>query len=76
MTHTKTGMEEACEKQGGASSLARALDVTPTAVLKWRARGWAPEERIPEISALTGVERLRLARPETIENLGLNQADQ
>lgn len=69
----KTGMAEACERYGDASKLARALGVTAPAVQKWRARGWAPEERIPEISKLTGVDRLRLVRPETLQNLGIDK---
>lgn len=57
------GIQQAIEKAGGQSALARALRITPQAVQKWADRGRVPAERVLEIEGLTGVPRSDL-RPD------------
>ena len=41
---------------GSQAELARALDIKPQSVIKWRGRG-VPPDRVLEIERLTGVSR-------------------
>lgn len=53
-------LEVAKSKAGGASSLARALRITPQAVNQWNV---VPPERVLEVERFTGVSR-HLLRPD------------
>lgn len=46
------GLAKAIEKMGTSSALARALNITPSAVLQWDK---IPAERMGEVSRLTGL---------------------
>jgi DNA-binding transcriptional regulator YdaS (Cro superfamily) len=50
----KTGIERAVQLAGSQSALGRLLKVTPQAVQKWVAQGFAPAERCREIELALG----------------------
>lgn len=53
-------LNEARTAAGGSSAIARALGLTPQAVLQWRA---VPAERVLDVEKISGVSRYRL-RPD------------
>lgn len=59
----KSGIEEAVDKLGSQSALARELGIKPQAVQQWVVKGYAPADRLVEIEALTGIHRERLCDP-------------
>lgn len=67
-----TGIEEAIQIAGSAARLARRLipPVTQQAVDGWKKQGWAPLARAPQISALTGVDTVRLVKPSVMKVIG------
>lgn len=64
-----TGIEAAVRAAGSQEALAELLGVTQQAVSSWVKRGWPPDERIVEISALTGIAPELLVKPTIAEAL-------
>jgi DNA-binding transcriptional regulator YdaS (Cro superfamily) len=67
MLMTDSGLSKAIERAGNASALARALNITPAAVLQWRR---VPTSRVLEVEQITGVPREQL-RPELYAERGI-----
>ncbi len=57
------GLQTALDAIGGPTALSRALGVVPSAITQWTR---VPAERVPAVSAATGVPRWRL-RPDLYE---------
>ena len=56
-------LNEAIDKAGNASKLARACFVSPQAVYGWKVRGKVPADKCKAIEKATGVSRKKL-RPD------------
>jgi DNA-binding transcriptional regulator YdaS (Cro superfamily) len=56
-----TAFDEFCTRHGARSALARALGLSPAAVLQWNGR--VPAKRVVEVERLTGIPREAL-RPD------------
>ena len=63
MTDREPGVLAAIEAAGSINALARALDIDPAAVSRWRQ---VPQKRIIEIERVIGVPREKL-RPDLYE---------
>lgn len=64
---TKSGIERAVEAIGSQGKLAKLLGCSQQAVWDMVRRGYAPENRVVEISTLTGVPKLDLVSPKLRE---------
>lgn len=62
----QTGIERAVDVAGSQTKLAELLGVSKQAVQKWVDRGYAPQERVVEIEAQTGIPRKDLMDPRTV----------
>lgn len=56
-------IDTAVAKAGNASTLARSLGISHTAVRKWQLMGRPPAERVLDIERVTGISRYEL-RPD------------
>ncbi|MDO9708715.1 type II toxin-antitoxin system CcdA family antitoxin [Paracraurococcus lichenis] len=73
MDDPKTGVEAAIVAAGGVSALAAAIGISHVSVIRWRARGVIPAERVAAVAAATGLPRQAL-RPDLFAASGLAEA--
>jgi len=58
-----TGVDQAIRMAGSQAKLAKSLGVSQQSVFKWQRQGFAPLERVREISEKYAIERNRLVDP-------------
>lgn len=62
----ETGIARAISIAGSQAKLGVLLGVSQQAVAQWLKQGFAPEDRVVEIEARTGVGRLALIAPRVV----------
>lgn len=58
-----SGIDRAVTAAGSQANLAKALGVSPPAIVVWVRRGWVPLRRAQEIEAMFGVPRSSTMSP-------------